>query len=136
MYLSGSSPGTLAFSSLTTDASAQNYLSGIVTSTEGIYYTWYQGTSDTYNQYTYTGNMPGYACPYQYYGYEHDYNSFEALMRYQYAVILKIIVDDPQVFPPENKMNIPDITPTVGQRYKYPNIDTYFTTTCAYYKVK
>ncbi len=52
------------------------------------------------------------------------------------SVIIKVIVDDPAVFPPEILKNIPDVTPTVGQRFEITNINTYFTTTCSYYKAK
>eukprot|EP00347_Sterkiella_histriomuscorum_P021608 403333387 len=137
MFQSGSGAGGLSFSTLTTDASAQNYLSGAVTVSEGIYYTWYQGNSNTFGIYQETTpGYPDYACNSSKYGYFHDSHTYNSLRRYEYSVRLKIIVDDPQLPPPENKMNIPDITPTCGQRYEITAINNYFTTSCSYMKVK
>lgn len=121
----------------TTDVSSTPYLSGAVTSNEGIYYTWIQGNLQSFNNWVFTSpSYPDYDCPFDKYGYWMDSSTFHSLRRYEYSVRLKIIVDDPQLPPPENAKNIPDITPTVGQRYEITNIDTYFTTSCAYYKVK
>ena len=36
------------------------------------------------------------------------------MRRYSYSSVIKVVVDDPQVLPPENSINIADISPTIG----------------------
>ncbi|CDW71340.1 ig family protein [Stylonychia lemnae] len=114
----------------TSDVSSQSYLSLATSINEGIHYLWIQGNSLSY-QYTTT-----YDCPNTHYGYYADNYLFRSQRRYETSLIVKVIVDDETLFPPENKQNIPDIAPVLGQKYSISNIDSYFTTSCSYFKVK